>query len=81
MNEEIQKRASEALETGPVTASQPAVFLYADSPCQNSFIQWELSEGAGYETKIVAFTFILKNIWNANAVTTCRLCACVCVRI
>lgn len=75
VNGEIQGRASEARATpaGPA-ASEPAVFLYADSPCQNSFIQRAFSSGAGYDTKIVAFTVRLekKNIWNANAMRTRR---------
>lgn len=41
----------------------------------------ELSERAGYETEIDAFTFASKNIGNANAMRTRHLCARVCVRI
>lgn len=65
------------------TAAAPkpvCVFLYADSPCQNPFIQPAFSERAGYETKIVAFMSVLENIWNANAMETCCRSAGVCVR-
>lgn len=78
MNEEIQRGLQRPSPEDQRPAFKPAVFLYADPPCQNSFIQRELSESASYETKIVAFTCILRSIWNANAMRTCRLCGCLC---